>query len=289
VPEGTLSSRLAQAKKLLARRLSRYGTVAVAALLAQGMASGCLSPVLRASTVKAVLTAEAVPAKVLVLTEGVLKAMFLSKLKITVCAAMLMVLAGIGATGLTYRATAQQPKQGVALASRAQADDLEALRLEIEALRKSLQATRERVRTLEVEVSEWKGKSSGPAGMPRMPGGVPGAQPGANGQPAQPGAPGAQPGAPGGQPNMPAGKRSGGMRPPGMMGSGKNPIDQGIRYPDLGIDAGFPIAPADPVADAEAALKKLRENPGDKQATEALERALTRLKEREKPRGLGGQ
>jgi hypothetical protein len=46
-------------------------------------------------------------------------------------------------------------------------------------------------------------------------------------------------------------------------------------------------APADPVADAEAALKKLRENPGDKQATEALERALKRLKEQEKPRVPG--
>jgi hypothetical protein len=48
-----------------------------------------------------------------------------------------------------------------------------------------------------------------------------------------------------------------------------------------------PKAPANPVSDAEAALKKLRENPGDKQATEALERALKRLKEREKPRVPG--
>jgi hypothetical protein len=39
----------------------------------------------------------------------------------------------------------------------------------------------------------------------------------------------------------------------------------------------------DPVSDAEAALKKLRANPTDKHATEALERALKRLKEREKP------
>jgi hypothetical protein len=39
----------------------------------------------------------------------------------------------------------------------------------------------------------------------------------------------------------------------------------------------------DPVTDAENALKKLKENPGDKQATESLARALQRLKEREKP------
>jgi hypothetical protein len=37
------------------------------------------------------------------------------------------------------------------------------------------------------------------------------------------------------------------------------------------------------VTDAEDALKKLRANPGDKKATEALERALQRLKERELP------
>ena len=41
---------------------------------------------------------------------------------------------------------------------------------------------------------------------------------------------------------------------------------------------------SDPVTDAEAALKKLRQDPTDKQAADELERALKRLKEREKPR-----
>src|SRR5262249_24208830 len=83
VPEGTLSWRLAQAKKLLARRLSRYGTIALAALISTSAASARLTPALRVSTVKAALTAGAVPAKVLALTEGVMKAMFLSNIKIT--------------------------------------------------------------------------------------------------------------------------------------------------------------------------------------------------------------
>jgi hypothetical protein len=39
----------------------------------------------------------------------------------------------------------------------------------------------------------------------------------------------------------------------------------------------------DPLADAEAALQKLRQNPGDKQAAEALEQALKRLREQRKP------
>jgi hypothetical protein len=43
----------------------------------------------------------------------------------------------------------------------------------------------------------------------------------------------------------------------------------------------------DPLAEAEAALKKLRERPDDKQAAEALERALKRLREREKPKQPG--
>ena len=41
---------------------------------------------------------------------------------------------------------------------------------------------------------------------------------------------------------------------------------------------------SNPVADAEAALKKLREDPSDKEAADELERALKRLKDREKPR-----
>jgi hypothetical protein len=49
-----------------------------------------------------------------------------------------------------------------------------------------------------------------------------------------------------------------------------------------GMDGMRPKAKTDPVTDAENALKKLKENPGDKQATQALERALQRLKERDK-------
>ena len=258
--EGTLSWRLAEAKKLLAKRLSRYGAAlssgALVAAMLEGTASAGISPTLRASTVKVALTAEAVPAKVLALMEGVLKAMLLTKLKITVCAAALMLLAGIGATGVTYRATAQQP----ALASRPQADELEALRLEIEALRKSLQATRERVKTLEGEVSALKGQSHGPQGMAPGGGAMPPGMKGGN-------IPGGGP--PGG--GMKGGTPNRGPQPPGMMPSGM-----------MG-----PKPPADPVSDAEAALKKLRENPANKQATEALEQALKRLKERKKPRMPG--
>jgi RNA polymerase sigma factor (sigma-70 family) len=307
VPEGTLSSRLAQAKKLLARRLSRYGTVALAALISESMASACLTSALRVTTLETVFSAGSVPAKILALTEGVIKAMLLSKLKITACAAGLMLMAGLGATGLTYRATAQQPTLG----SRLQADELESLRLEIEALRKSLQATRERVRTLESEMSAMRGRFGSPRpgsrGMSGAgPGGGAGAPAGASGTgsqplaPSQPLGPDAQPRAPGGGP--PGGVQGGGPPRGGpqmgglanMMqmrhGPGADMMQMGHgRGAGQGMGGVMRNRTSDPVSDAEAALKKLRENPGDKQATEALERALKRLKEREKPDQPGEQ
>jgi RNA polymerase sigma factor (sigma-70 family) len=317
VPEGTLSWRLAQAKKLLARRLSRYGTVALAALISESAGSGWLSPALRASTLKTVFSVEVVSANVLALTEGMMKAMLLTKLKITVCAATLMLVAGVGATGLTYRATAQQPRQESVQANRFQADELESLRLEIEALRKSLQATRERVRTLESELSALKGRF----GSPRPGGrGGSGAQGGALGNTGTSGgAPSSvgQSQAPDTQPSAPSGGQSGASQGgPGeqldgrrgmmggmqqmqkmMQGRMSGPSDnmmqmrRGQGMGDMmGMRGGMMRNRAsDPVSDAEAALKKLRENPGDKQATEALERALKKLKEREKPDQPGEQ
>jgi DNA-directed RNA polymerase specialized sigma subunit len=159
VPEGTLSWRLAHAKKLLAKRLTRHGATLSLVALASAMTSG-LSPALRASTVKAVLSVGSVPANVLALTEGVMKAMFLTKLKITFCFAALALMTGVGATGLTYRATADEPLEVAQRAGRPQADDLESLRLEIEALRKELRSTRERLKTLEEEVRGQKGRNA---------------------------------------------------------------------------------------------------------------------------------
>ncbi len=152
IPEGTLSWRLAQAKKLLAQRLARRGLAVSGVALAAVMTPATTSAFLRASTVKAVLSVEAIPAEVLALTEGVMKAMLLSKLKITVCVTMLALLAGVAASGVVYRAAAQEKKQvdsGRSAIRSPATDELEALRLEIEALQKSLQATRERLKTLE--------------------------------------------------------------------------------------------------------------------------------------------
>jgi RNA polymerase sigma factor (sigma-70 family) len=102
--EGTLSVRLMRAKQLLAKRLSRRGfgpaTAVVPMLAGLGAASATVPASLSASTVKAAVAialGEAatglVSAEALTLMQGVLQAMFFTRLKI----ATLFVLAGLGA------------------------------------------------------------------------------------------------------------------------------------------------------------------------------------------------
>src|SRR5262249_21960113 len=106
IPAGTLSSRLTTARRLLARRLARHGVAvpgaALAAALSQGAASACVPSPLVGSTVKAAILLGAgraapaglVSAKVAALTEGVLKTMLLTKLKIATAVLLVGVLAG---------------------------------------------------------------------------------------------------------------------------------------------------------------------------------------------------
>jgi RNA polymerase sigma factor (sigma-70 family) len=265
LPEGTLSWRLAQAKKTLARKLSRHGPAlsvgAVAAVLSQGAASAALSAPLLKSTTKAGLQLAAghavacvVPPKVVALTQGVLKAMLLTKLKVASWAVGVALLAGAGAVGLTYRAAAQDAPsrapqqtyalQGAALAAqqktRAASDDLASLRLEIEALRREVRAMSARLKAVEGKA---QGQGGGPGGYAPAP------------KNAQTDYKAADPAA-------------------------------YYRYIERGA-ASAEKAPADPLAELEDAVKRLRKNPNDKRAAEALDRALRRLKERPKPNQPG--
>jgi RNA polymerase sigma factor (sigma-70 family) len=101
LPEGTLSNRLAAARRVLAGRLARHGYTLAAGLLTTGLSWGAAARVPRAlllSTVKAA-TAGVVPGRAAALAEGVLKAMFLTRLRLS-AALLVMILAlacGVGA------------------------------------------------------------------------------------------------------------------------------------------------------------------------------------------------
>jgi hypothetical protein len=119
IPEGSVASRLARARVMLAKRLTQRGVVcsggSVAAVPSAGSASASAPSALVASTIKAASllaagqAAGVVSAKVTALTEGMVKAMFVTKIK-GVLAVVLVVAALAGAARLIYQTqAAEQP------------------------------------------------------------------------------------------------------------------------------------------------------------------------------------
>ncbi len=100
VPEGTLSSRLAAARKTLADRLRKRGVAlpvgAVAVLLADLGSVGAVPPPLSAAAATLGTASPAVPSAVSTLADGVIRTMFLKKLLVsTVGLAVVVVVAGL--------------------------------------------------------------------------------------------------------------------------------------------------------------------------------------------------
>jgi RNA polymerase sigma factor (sigma-70 family) len=115
-PEGTVASRLARGRALLARRLTRHGVPLSAgvltAVLSQNASGACVPATLIVSTVKGAA------GKAAALAEGVLRAMFWTKLKIAAVGFLAVALSAVGA-GLLL---AQGGNADQAPASRAVAD-----------------------------------------------------------------------------------------------------------------------------------------------------------------------
>jgi len=112
LPEGTVASRLATARAMLAKRLRRQGhavsSAALVARLSQNVASANLPASVASSTIKAATlfaagkatAAGGLSAKVVALTEGVLKTMLLTKLKYPIV--VLLAVAAFGISAATF-------------------------------------------------------------------------------------------------------------------------------------------------------------------------------------------
>jgi len=122
-PEGTVSSRLARGRTMLAKRLTRHGLAlsggSLAVVLSEN-ASACVPPSVVSATIKAAslfATGKAVAtgvisAKVTALTEGVLRAMLLTKLRIATAVLLAVGVLGAGlGVALTYRTAGAGPSE----------------------------------------------------------------------------------------------------------------------------------------------------------------------------------
>src|SRR5205823_3491267 len=121
LPEGTVASRLATARTMLAKRLARSGLtvsgVALAAVLAQNLASARVPVSVTTSTIKAATVvaggraaaAGGISVKAAALAEGVLKTMLLTKLKIATTVLVALAVLVAGATALTQQVLAEKP------------------------------------------------------------------------------------------------------------------------------------------------------------------------------------
>jgi len=181
-PAGTVSSRLAQARHLLRGRLARRGISLSTILLATGLsenAAPAMAPAaLMDTTVKAATLLAAgqagtvISTKVVTLTNGVLKTMFLTKLKIGVVVVLALGALGAGAGVMGYRlqptVEAKGPTNGHpggqgADADQPQPDKLEQqidrLRQENGDLRRELRALRDMLTELVPNVASKEGEN----------------------------------------------------------------------------------------------------------------------------------
>lgn len=120
VPEGTVAGRLPRARAMLAKRLARRGVAlsggALTAVLAQNAASASVSISLMSTTIQAAILVAvgqtaatgAISVNVAALTEGVLRAMLMCKLKAVIAVMLVLGFITTGATVLTLGTAAAQ-------------------------------------------------------------------------------------------------------------------------------------------------------------------------------------
>jgi RNA polymerase sigma factor (sigma-70 family) len=117
-PQGTAATRLARGRTLLARRLAKHGLIVSAGMVTATFASRSalarVAPALVHTTIQAATryamaggaAAVLIPAEVVALTEGVLQAMSLNKLRSAICVSLVLAAIGLAASGLAHRTQA---------------------------------------------------------------------------------------------------------------------------------------------------------------------------------------
>jgi RNA polymerase sigma factor (sigma-70 family) len=160
-PVGTVHSRLARGRSILAKRLARHGFAgaAVAAVLADGATSACTSCELMVSKVTAAClsvsagtSARALfPAGVVTLTQGVLQTMVLAKLRGAIALLLVFGITALGAGGLISRSLAFEPAGGISDAQEKGSPNPDELRERVLELRQQLEQMQRKIGNLEQE------------------------------------------------------------------------------------------------------------------------------------------
>jgi RNA polymerase sigma factor (sigma-70 family) len=324
LPEGTLSSRLATARRMLASRLARYGLSLSGGLLAAALSEGASAAVpssLVTSTVQAALLAAAgqlaasLPAAALM--RGVLQSMFIAKLKLM--AGAMMVVTALGATGLVYRA-AGQPAPAEPRREGKPLSEVETLRRENELLKLNLEVVLEKVRAQEAELRALRGPSrarTGPTAPTPPPGVGPATSPPTPPTTNPPPPPADSPRAESRPPRMPYRGQSPASPQPRPRGADDAPAPERLPSdpslvppPDITAPEPRPVerrpnprpepqpglgnltgprdaeaAPTEEVEDAVRALRKARDEGELRRALDALEKATKKLRRQLKEDG----
>jgi RNA polymerase sigma factor (sigma-70 family) len=308
--EGTLSSRLARGRCLLARRLAKCGLSlsggALATAIAEG-ASAVVPTVLVRATVQAVMVvaagqAAAVATPAVALMNEVLKAMLMTKARVTTALALAVALLGGGA--LVYQAAGQDRPVETRAAARP-LTEVEILQREVAVLKLQMEILQEKVRTQGEEMRSLRGRVGGTPGGKGP--GTPGM--GGTGQPGSTspvpvttpsGFPPATSEVPVTLPDSPVPAGSIGVPPARtapVPASAGLPTDGSVTQPNAflppGAVTGPPTRPSpvpDVVQEVEAALKALRQASDDtarQRAMDRLEKAMSKLRKqaRKQPPG----
>jgi RNA polymerase sigma factor (sigma-70 family) len=170
-PVGTVLSRLARARQRLRARLTRRGVTLTAAALAAALAgesaAAAVPGVLVRGAVRAAVLAAAgkglagvVSTEVVALTEGVVRAMLLTKVKVAGAVVLGLVLLGGGGGALTYRTAAGEPGGAPQVSGtekarqRPAASDADKLKAMLAQKEKEVRALQDRLAELEVVLKD---------------------------------------------------------------------------------------------------------------------------------------